>query len=99
VPEDAICANELGQVGKQICGCTDSACQLDTSIDQNCNDGGDLLCIEGDKDTCCARAGDKSLGQCLRFDPGAWINIENIYSKSEANCCDDLDVYAYKRSG
>lgn len=103
VPSNAICANSRGEVTKDQCGCTSSDCQKDTSIDSSCSDGGNWLCVEGDRDDCCSRGSDNTLGQCLRLDFGEWKEIDTVYSKSrikdDPDSKGDLDVYAYFSDG
>lgn len=100
------CANEMGHLSKLYCGCTGTNCRDDNIIDSDCtNDGGwtgsewsEFLCIEGDIDNCCVRAG-YNLGQCARLSVGDWAYISSITIRGVANCHANLDVYARKSSG
>ena len=94
-----ICANEQNEISKDKCKCSGSGCRDDITIDLDCNDGGDLLCVEGDEDNCCERLGDTSLGQCLIWDPDGVISVEYITFKAFASCHDDLDIWIYYPGG
>ncbi len=97
---DGICVNEIdGGIVKEYCGCGDSGCEKDDVIDNDCKDGGDMLCLEGDAKRfgpngihCCERPKGKNfdivherheLGQC------AMVNL-SLVSSEVGNSLDNL---------
>ncbi len=107
VPNDAVCANP--KLSKLNCGATGTGCRNDNTVAQDCNNGGDLYCID-QSGSCKHNTSDgdsETTGQCVRFNANG-MRINDFFIKSLAdnegtkcegggkNGCNDLDVYIKK---